>query len=88
MTTEQAQPTGEQEWRGVAEVDADEAAERMTESHLGGGSKRLLRELLGRWDGTPKVELVPTDGFLLPNAELQRRGILERKGFPESYQNI
>lgn len=46
---------------------------------------RLLRELLGRWEGTPKVELVPTDGFLLPNAELERRGILERKGFPESY---
>ena len=46
---------------------------------------RLLRELLGRWDGTPRVELVPTDGFLLPNAELQRRGILDRKGFPESY---
>ena len=46
---------------------------------------RLLRELLGRWEGTPKVELVPTDGFLLPNAELERRGILDRKGFPESY---
>ena len=46
---------------------------------------RLLRELLARWDDTPKVELVPTDGFLLPNAELQRRGILEKKGFPESY---
>src|ERR1700712_3940499 len=46
---------------------------------------RLLRELLARWDDTPKVELVPTDGFLLPNAELVRRGILDRKGFPESY---
>lgn len=46
---------------------------------------RLLRELLSRWDDTPKVELVPTDGFLLPNAELERRGILGRKGFPESY---
>jgi len=46
---------------------------------------RLLRELLARWDDTPKVELVPTDGFLLPNAELERRGILDRKGFPESY---
>ena len=46
---------------------------------------RLLRELLSRWDDTPKVELVPTDGFLLPNAELVRRGILDRKGFPESY---
>ena len=46
---------------------------------------RLLRELLARWDDTPKVELVPTDGFLHPNAELERRGILDRKGFPESY---
>ena len=46
---------------------------------------RLLRELLARWDDTPRVELVPTDGFLLPNAELERRGILDRKGFPESY---
>lgn len=46
---------------------------------------RLLRELLARWDDTPKVDLVPTDGFLLPNAELERRGILGRKGFPESY---
>lgn len=46
---------------------------------------RLLRELLRRWSGTPQVELVTTDGFLLPNAELERRGIMDRKGFPESY---
>ncbi len=46
---------------------------------------RLLRELLSRWPDTPNVELVTTDGFLLPNAELQRRGLMERKGFPESY---
>jgi type I pantothenate kinase len=46
---------------------------------------RLLRELLTRWEGTPRVELITTDGFLLPNAELERRGILDRKGFPESY---
>jgi type I pantothenate kinase len=46
---------------------------------------RLLRELLSRWEGTPRVELVTTDGFLLPNEELQRRGLMERKGFPESY---
>lgn len=46
---------------------------------------RLLRELLARWPDTPRVELVTTDGFLLPNAELQRRGIMHRKGFPESY---
>ncbi|WP_167042907.1 type I pantothenate kinase [Salinibacterium sp. ZJ454] len=46
---------------------------------------RLLRELLARWEDTPRVELVTTDGFLLPNAELERRGLMERKGFPESY---
>ncbi len=46
---------------------------------------RLLRELLARWEGTPRVELITTDGFLFPNAELERRGILDRKGFPESY---
>jgi len=46
---------------------------------------RLLRELLSRWPDTPSVELVTTDGFLLPNAELERRGLMERKGFPESY---
>jgi type I pantothenate kinase len=46
---------------------------------------RLLRELLGRWDTTPRVELVTTDGFLRPNAELQQRGLMQRKGFPESY---
>ena len=46
---------------------------------------RLLRELLSRWEDTPRVELVTTDGFLYPNAELERRGLMGRKGFPESY---
>lgn len=46
---------------------------------------RLLAALLRRWEETPRVELVTTDGFLLPNAELERRSILHRKGFPESY---
>ena len=46
---------------------------------------RLLRALLARWEDTPHVELVTTDGFLLPNAELEKRGLLQRKGFPESY---
>lgn len=46
---------------------------------------RLIRELLARWPETPHVELVTTDGFLLPNAELARRGLMDRKGFPESY---
>jgi type I pantothenate kinase len=46
---------------------------------------RLLKELLSRWPGTPRVELITTDGFLYPNAELERRNLLQRKGFPESY---
>ena len=46
---------------------------------------RLLRELLARFEDTPRVELVTTDGFLWPNAELERRGLMQRKGFPESY---
>ena len=46
---------------------------------------RVLRELLARWPDHPAVDLVTTDGFLLPNAELVRRGLLARKGFPESY---
>jgi len=46
---------------------------------------RVLKALLARWPNTPKVDLVTTDGFLLPNAELTRLGTMERKGFPESY---
>ena len=46
---------------------------------------RILRDLLARWPETPKVQLITTDGFLYPNAELARRGITARKGFPESY---
>lgn len=46
---------------------------------------RLLRALLRRWPNTPRVALVATDGFLLPNAVLEREGLMERKGFPESY---
>ena len=46
---------------------------------------RVLQALLTRWPNTPKVQLVTTDGFLRPNAELIRQGIMDRKGFPESY---
>lgn len=46
---------------------------------------RILKALLGRWPNTPKVDLMATDGFLLPNAVLKREGLMERKGFPESY---
>lgn len=46
---------------------------------------RVLREMLVRWPDTPRVELVTTDGFLYPNAVLEARGLMERKGFPESY---
>jgi type I pantothenate kinase len=46
---------------------------------------RVLQALLSRWPDHPKVDLVTTDGFLLPNRELEARGIMNRKGFPESY---
>lgn len=46
---------------------------------------RLLKLLLARWPQHPRVELVTTDGFLHPNAELTRRDLMSRKGFPESY---
>ncbi|WP_414472565.1 type I pantothenate kinase [Microvirga sp. M2] len=46
---------------------------------------RVLKALLARWPNTPKVDLITTDGFLLPNAELTRLDLMERKGFPESY---
>jgi type I pantothenate kinase len=48
-------------------------------------TSRILRALLQRWRTSPKVELITTDAFLLPNAELEKRGLMERKGFPESY---
>jgi type I pantothenate kinase len=48
---------------------------------------RVMQALLSRWPNTPKVELVTTDGFLYPNAVLEGEGILERKGFPESYDS-
>ena len=46
---------------------------------------RVLQALLARWSSHPRVELVPTDGFLLPNAVLEERGLMARKGFPESF---
>ncbi len=46
---------------------------------------RVLKALMSRWPNTPKVELVTTDGFLLPNRALQELGLMERKGFPESF---
>jgi type I pantothenate kinase len=46
---------------------------------------RVLQALLARWPNVPKVDLVTTDGFLYPNAILTREGLMERKGFPESY---
>ena len=46
---------------------------------------RVLRELMARWPGSPHVELITTDGFLFPNEVLEQRGLLQRKGFPESY---
>ncbi|MEM8743036.1 MAG: type I pantothenate kinase [Pseudomonadota bacterium] len=46
---------------------------------------RVLQALLARWPNHPRVDLIATDGFLLPNAELERRGLMDRKGFPKSY---
>ncbi|HVT56176.1 MAG TPA: type I pantothenate kinase [Xanthobacteraceae bacterium] len=46
---------------------------------------RVLQALLARWPNTPKVDLITTDGFLLPNAVLEREGLMQKKGFPESY---
>jgi type I pantothenate kinase len=46
---------------------------------------RVLRALLARWPDHPRVDLITTDGFLYPNAELKRRGLMNRKGFPESF---
>ncbi|HEY1736154.1 MAG TPA: type I pantothenate kinase, partial [Methylovirgula sp.] len=48
---------------------------------------RVMRALLSRWPNTPKVELVTTDGFLYPNAVLQAEGLMDKKGFPESYDS-
>jgi type I pantothenate kinase len=46
---------------------------------------RVLQALLARWSPRPKVDLVTTDGFLFPNAVLENRGLMQKKGFPESY---
>jgi type I pantothenate kinase len=46
---------------------------------------RVLQALLMRWPNTPKVDLITTDGFLFPNAVLEREGLMQKKGFPESY---
>jgi type I pantothenate kinase len=49
---------------------------------------RVLQALLARWPSHPSVELVPTDGFLFPNAVLEERELMTRKGFPESYDLV
>ena len=46
---------------------------------------RVLQALLARWSPRPKVDLITTDGFLMPNAALERQGLMQKKGFPESY---
>ena len=48
-------------------------------------TSRILQALLERWPNHPKVDLVTTDGFLFPNSTLEARGLMKRKGFPESY---
>ncbi len=49
---------------------------------------RVLDALLARWPDHPRVDLVTTDGFLYPNSELKKRGLMERKGFPESFDTV
>ncbi|MBA2355271.1 MAG: type I pantothenate kinase [Luteitalea sp.] len=49
---------------------------------------RILQALLSRWPSHPSVDLVTTDGFLFPNAVLESRGLMNRKGFPESYDRL
>ena len=46
---------------------------------------RVLQLLLARWPSHPRVDLITTDGFLFPNRTLRKRGLMQRKGFPESY---
>src|SRR5260370_22862670 len=46
---------------------------------------RVLQALLARWSPRPKADLITTDGFLFPNAILERQGLIQKKGFPESY---
>src|SRR5215470_2196503 len=46
---------------------------------------RVLQALFARWPNVPKVDLITTDGFLYPNAVLEREGLMDKKGFPESY---
>ncbi len=48
-------------------------------------TSRILRALMERWEVSPKVELITTDGFLYPNSVLEAEGLMNRKGFPESY---
>lgn len=48
-------------------------------------SARVMQALLSRWPDHPRVDLITTDGFLWPNSVLEERGLMERKGFPESY---
>ncbi|WP_439528106.1 type I pantothenate kinase [Pannonibacter sp.] len=48
-------------------------------------TSRILRALLARWPASPKVDLITTDGFLFPNAVLEQEGLMQRKGFPESF---
>jgi type I pantothenate kinase len=49
---------------------------------------RVLRALLARWPDHPRVDLITTDGFLFDNEELEKRGLMNRKGFPESFDTM
>ena len=80
------------DYAGIARLLLERASTRPFVVAIGGSvaagkstTARLLRTLLAESHGRPRVELVTTDGFLFPNRILEERGILQRKGFPESY---
>ncbi|MDX1658913.1 MAG: type I pantothenate kinase [Nitriliruptorales bacterium] len=74
-------PSGERDWRKTPYVIGIAGSVAVGKST----TARILQALLARWPDHPEVALVTTDGFLHPNAVLEERGLLERKGFPESY---
>ncbi|MGE4373692.1 MAG: type I pantothenate kinase [Xanthobacter sp.] len=76
--TREDMPDGEGKMPYIIGIAGSVAAGKST-------TARLLQALLARWPNTPKVDLVTTDGFLLPNAVLKREGLMDKKGFPESY---
>lgn len=74
-------PRGVRDWRKVPYVIGIAGSVAVGKSTIA----RILQALLSRWPDHTRVDLVPTDGFLHPNEVLENRGLMHRKGFPESY---